>query len=145
MKSTSFLLIFILILPNFVSAQAGEMFDYYLAGISVSPLNPDSLENRDDSTSYGKNEGLYRDSWTSRDKFYHLFVSAALSGGGYWALEAANNREDQSAAACFSITVCIGGIKEIYDYHHPGHHASWKDLTADVIGAALGIFIAWSL
>lgn len=145
MKLATLLLILFLILPIDVSAQAGEMFDHQPAGLSIQPTSRDSAVSWGDSSTSAVDDSLYRDLWTSKDKFYHLFVSAALSGGGYWALEASNNREDQSTVACFSITVCIGGLKEIYDYHHPRHHASWKDLTADIIGAALGVFIARSL
>ncbi len=145
MRPTILSLLLFLLLTFYSSAQGLGAFHHRAAELPVQLITYELNGYHAVSRILNERETRQRESWFSRDKFYHLFGSAALSGGGYWALEATHNEEDQSMAACFGITVCLGGAKEIYDLHHPGRHASWMDFTADVIGAALGIIIAQSL
>ena len=34
--------------------------------------------------------------------------------------------------------ILIGGGKEVYDMHHEGHDADWRDIVADAVGAIIG-------
>jgi len=82
------------------------------------------------------------DSWTSPDKFEHFFGSATLSAGGLLALQVTHNDEAQSTVLVFSSVTCLGILKEVFDMYHPHHQASWKDLTADIVGTLLGLYVA---
>ncbi len=85
------------------------------------------------------------DRWFDQDKVNHLLVSAMLASGGYLGLKVNRNDHEASLAASVGVTICLGISKEIYDKYHPGQTSSWKDLTVDVIGAALGALIASAL
>ena len=85
------------------------------------------------------------DSWTTPDKFDHLIGSAMLSGSSFLALAVTRNDRRQCFVSSIGWVICLGVLKEVYDLYHPGGHASWKDLTADALGAGLGAFIARSL
>jgi uncharacterized protein YfiM (DUF2279 family) len=79
--------------------------------------------------------------WTAADKEIHfascLAISASLRAGG------------RTDAESFGCAVGIGVLKEVYDATlkpHPRRRgASWKDLVADVLGAAAGIAIVGAL
>lgn len=78
------------------------------------------------------------DSWLAQDKANHFLVSTMLAGGGFLSLKVTRNDEEVSFVSTIGITLGIGIMKEVYDYYHPGHRSSWKDLTADALGALLG-------
>ncbi|MDZ7724679.1 MAG: hypothetical protein U5R06_18195 [candidate division KSB1 bacterium] len=79
----------------------------------------------------------HQDRWFALDKAHHFTTSAVLTGLGYYAArqEAGfDNRFAAGAAAGVSISLGIG--KECYD-----HKFSYKDLFADILGIAAGLFI----
>lgn len=74
------------------------------------------------------------DSWTGNDKAQHAYYSAAIG------LAAGSMIEDKKTA--FFVAMVPGIAKEIYDYHHNDKHsASYKDLAADALGAAVGVYV----
>ena len=84
------------------------------------------------------------DAWLGRDKFDHVFVSAMLSSSAYLGLKVSSNEERAAFVSSLGMTIGVGAAKEIFDMVHPGH-PSWKDLTADVLGAMAGALIARAL
>lgn len=85
------------------------------------------------------------DLWTAPDKFDHLVGSVMLSGSSFLALAVTRNDRRQSFVSSIGLVICLGVLKEVYDLYHPSGQASWKDLTADALGAGLGALIARSL
>jgi uncharacterized protein YfiM (DUF2279 family) len=86
------------------------------------------------------------DRWLGVDKAEHFLISFWLAGSGLAILKATRNNEDQSSVSCFGVTLGLGFAKEIYDLYHPKtHQASFKDLTADLLGACSGILFARSI
>ena len=79
--------------------------------------------------------------WSAADKQIHFAGSFAISTS----LRAAARSDGES----FGCAVGIGVLKELYDAalkaRRKGRGASWKDLAADVLGAAAGIAIAEAL
>lgn len=75
------------------------------------------------------------DSWTSHDKALHFGVSAALgmAAGSQW--------PDHKGRA-FALALTPGVLKELSDARKGGSGFSIKDLTADALGAALGVYAA---
>lgn len=74
------------------------------------------------------------DSWVGADKYQHAAGEAiiGLAAGAYF--------EDKSTA--FAVAMIPGIAKEIYDYRHSDKHsASFKDLAADAVGAAIGVYV----
>lgn len=71
------------------------------------------------------------DEWTGRDKAQHAQVSA-LAGAISGALI-----EDRWAA--FGVAMVPGLVKEIHDARPGGSGFSWRDLTADAVGAGIGV------
>ena len=76
--------------------------------------------------------------WLAADKQIHFAGCLAISTS----LRATGRSDGES----FGSAVGIGVLKEIYDAtlkpRRKGRGASWKDLAADVLGAAAGIAIA---
>jgi len=85
------------------------------------------------------------DRWFAADKADHFLVSAMLASSGFLSLKVTRNDEDFSFVSSVGLTFGLGVLKEIYDWSHPDHQASWRDLTADLLGAVLGTWIARSL
>ena len=81
------------------------------------------------------------DPWWGRDKALHFGASAGLAAGGYAASTALLDERWQRAAAGAGFSLTLGGAKEIYDASGHGH-ASAKDFTWDVAGAAFGTALA---
>ncbi|TKJ41130.1 hypothetical protein CEE37_05530 [candidate division LCP-89 bacterium B3_LCP] len=145
MKTIFCCLLASLLLSTTSSAQTGLVL-YKQTDNSCAILHESfSLINRTISLNRYQQSQSEVDSWTSCDKFYHLFASAFISGMGLWALESTHNDPQQSMISSFGITVGLGGAKEIYDSHHPHRQASWKDLIVDAIGAALGVLVVHAL
>lgn len=83
-----------------------------------------------------------RDSFFGKDKLDHFVISAAMTGGtGFVAYNHFHNRRFDSIAIGFSLSLSLGGIKEIVDKSVPGQHSSWKDLAADLVGCTVGALI----
>lgn len=77
---------------------------------------------------------VWNDSWAGKDKVQHTAISAAIGAatGMYF--------EDKTTA--FAVAMIPGIAKEIYDYKHSNKHsASFKDLAADALGAAVGVYL----
>jgi len=76
--------------------------------------------------------------WTAADKELHFAGSFAIAAS----LRAAGRADGES----FGATVGIGVLKELYDAtlkpRRTARRFDWKDLAADILGAAAGIAIA---
>ena len=85
----------------------------------------------------------FSDKWLAPDKLEHLAVSAFLSGVSYSVFrDFYCNKKESSAYFSVSLTLGLGLGKEFYDQRTPAGKFSYKDLVADVLGAALGLWIA---
>ncbi len=84
------------------------------------------------------------DPWLAPDKALHFSISAGLSGLGYGAtaLFTEDRRVRIAVGAGFALT--LGIAKELADLAGLGH-PSWKDLTWDVAGSAVGVLVSWLL
>lgn len=72
------------------------------------------------------------DCWTGKDKAQHLLISTAFG--------IASSAVFENKWTAFGIAMIPGVAKEIWDYNHrQTHTCSLKDLTADAIGAAIGV------
>jgi putative lipoprotein len=83
-----------------------------------------------------------KDSWFGKDKARHFLASALIGGGVSWV---AHRHEGRNMAASLrtgaGVALSLGLAKECSDRRKPGGLFSWKDLTADALGAALGVFV----
>ena len=79
--------------------------------------------------------------WTAADKQLHFAGSLAIAAS----VRAAGRTDGES----FGCAVGIGVLKELYDAtlkpRRKARRFGWKDLAADVLGAAAGIAIAGAL
>jgi len=79
--------------------------------------------------------------WTAPDKELHFAGSLAISAS----LRVAGRGEGESLGAA----VGVGALKELYDAtlkpRRKGRGASWRDLIADVLGAAAGVALVKAL
>ncbi|GBD94875.1 lipoprotein [bacterium BMS3Abin05] len=84
--------------------------------------------------------GCKGDKWIADDKYRHFVGSAFAAAFGYTAMRYYLNRPKREAVfvgGSFAFSLGVG--KELRDkYFHAGC-ASWKDLTADVLGVAFGL------
>jgi putative lipoprotein len=78
------------------------------------------------------------DPWWGRDKALHFGFSAAIAGGGYAASTPFVSSYAGRAAFGGGLAVTAGVSKEVLDLAGLGD-PSWRDLTWDVIGAAVGV------
>ncbi len=99
----------------------------------TSPLNED---NESDSLRIS-------DRWLAWDKLEHFGVSAFLSGLSYEVYHDFYNNGEKSSL-CFScgLTFSLGLGKEVYDEKRSDGRFSYKDLVADALGIATGVWIA---
>lgn len=75
-------------------------------------------------------------SWTAADKQLHFAGSLAIASS----IRVTGKSEAQS----FTAAVSVGVLKEIYDATikpTKKKGASWKDLAADIVGAAAGVLL----
>ena len=82
------------------------------------------------------------DPWFGADKGLHFAATSGLAIGGYdgASLFTTDRRVRLAVGAGFSLTA--GVAKELWDL--AGHGTpSWKDLTWDAIGCAVGLAVAW--
>lgn len=77
------------------------------------------------------------DPWFGRDKFLHFGVSAAIAAGGYGLGKATIGGYAGPAILGSSLSLAAGATKELIDLAGYGD-PSWRDLTWDVIGTAVG-------
>ncbi len=82
------------------------------------------------------------DRWLGRDKLSHFAVSLAAVGlANHW-LEAESAEPPvraRNTAVVFSLS--LGIVKELQDGAQKGNRFSFKDLAADILGAAAGIVL----
>jgi putative lipoprotein len=81
------------------------------------------------------------DDWLGPDKAVHFGVSAGLGLGGYAAASPFLEGVPARAIAGSSFSLSLGVAKELYDLSGHGD-ASWRDLTWDVVGTAVGVGLA---
>lgn len=84
------------------------------------------------------------DPWFGRDKAQHFAVAAAIAGAGYGVTTAFARDRWKAFAVGGGAALAAGALKEGYDATGHGD-PSWKDLGWDVIGAAVGLAIAWGI
>ncbi len=86
------------------------------------------------------------DRWLSGDKFQHFFGSALLTGLGYATLHKGGEQSRETSLWVGSGVSLSAGIgKEIYDSKHENHHASFKDLLADLLGVGFAVVLISTL
>ena len=80
------------------------------------------------------------DRWLGKDKFQHFGYSAFLAGGSSIVANRHFDRgRDDSVVIGLTISVSLGAVKEVIDYHKPGQTSSYKDLIWDIAGAITGV------
>lgn len=77
----------------------------------------------------------HADEWLGQDKAKHAAVSFALGAGAQMILP-----EDKPVAA-FALAMMPGIAKELSDSRKGGSGWSNKDLVADAVGAAMGVYV----
>ncbi len=113
--------------------------------VSVNLLSAEDINfkaNNQPQLTFKKITFTVSDSWFSRDKAHHFLTSAFLTTAGYYYCRneqgLPNNRSQQGAV---SFSLSLGLIKEIRDGMQKKNSFSWKDLTADILGTALGVIL----
>ena len=98
-------------------------------------LLPDSLHSKAEQNT---------DSWLGVDKALHVTGSMIFMTAVRVNLRrrAAYSRQDALRVG-FGFTFAFGTAKEIYDGSKTDNYFSYKDLTADIIGACIGAFLAY--
>lgn len=74
------------------------------------------------------------DSWASRDKVKHFFMSAFVQSVSYAALRTARVERGDALAASTALTLAVGVGKEVHD-ESSGGDFSMRDLAWDAAGA----------
>lgn len=85
------------------------------------------------------------DRWFGRDKAQHFTVSFLAAGAAGYAAQHRWNRSRAAGVQCgFGAALSVGILKEIYDMRRPGGRASFRDIAADLAGAAGGsLMVSW--
>jgi uncharacterized protein YfiM (DUF2279 family) len=86
------------------------------------------------SLNAGPVRGSTADSWVSRDKLQHFFLSAFVQSAGYGALRGAGLSHGASLGGATAVTAAIGVGKELRDRRVTGLF-SVRDLAWDAAGA----------
>jgi putative lipoprotein len=84
------------------------------------------------------------DPWLGRDKALHFTVAAGIAGAGYGVTTAFARDRWKAFAVGGGAALAAGALKEGYDATGSGD-PSWKDFAWDVLGAAVGLAIAWGI
>jgi putative lipoprotein len=84
------------------------------------------------------------DPWFGADKALHFAVSAGVAGAGYGVTTAFASDRWKALTVGAGAALAVGALKEGYDAAGSGD-PSWKDFGWDVIGAAVGLAIAWGI
>lgn len=82
------------------------------------------------------------DLWFGSDKAFHFGFSSGLAIGGYGAAITFSESPKVRVAFGASVAMLAGIGKELWDASGNGN-PSWKDLTWDVLGTAVGVAICW--
>jgi len=92
-----------------------------------------------DKTSVQK---LQNDLWFNEDKARHLAASFIASGVGTLTLKHIYNfKKSKSVVIGVTFSFSLGLVKEVYDSRQENNHFSFKDLTADLVGSAIGYIV----
>jgi putative lipoprotein len=84
-----------------------------------------------------------KDHWLGKDKFQHFAVSAFYSGGiAVVANRHFDMQKDNSLILGASITISLGGAKEVYDHSRPQETSSVRDFIWDIGGVVVGGLLA---
>ena len=112
------------------------------AGFAQKTAPPKSFPEKNEFSPKKFLPGCRGDRWIAEDKFRHFFGSAFLAGFGYTASRYWNGAPRQEALLFGGgLAFSLGLGKELHDkYAHAGC-ASWKDLTADILGAVFGLLL----
>ncbi|TET16417.1 MAG: hypothetical protein E3J78_08810 [Candidatus Cloacimonadota bacterium] len=82
------------------------------------------------------------DEWIAIDKFFHVAASAGITGLSYHLYHCQyNNPEKKSVYFSLSFATASGLGKEFIDAQYRKTGWSWKDITADAVGIALGYLL----
>ena len=84
------------------------------------------------------------DPWLGRDKALHFTASTVLGGSAYAFSVPFTDRLVERVALGAGLSLAVGASKELFDLAGFGD-PSWKDLTWDVVGTAVGVGIAVTL
>jgi uncharacterized protein YfiM (DUF2279 family) len=79
------------------------------------------------------------ETWTSRDKLYHLGISAAGAGAGYGIARALKMGRWPAVALSAGTTGALGLVRELQDAQRRDKYFSEKDLLWDAAGITIGI------
>jgi putative lipoprotein len=90
----------------------------------------------------GARAASVRDAWFGKDKAKHFLASAIIAGGVSWQQHRKAGRDaETSLRTGAGVTLSLGLAKEWSDRRNPGGLFSWKDLGADLLGTAFGVFV----
>ncbi|MCL2013126.1 MAG: hypothetical protein FWG75_10120 [Cystobacterineae bacterium] len=84
------------------------------------------------------------DAWWGKDKQKHLVLSASAAAATYLWLGHTRVEPALRVGATTLVVLGIGALKEARDalgYGHP----SWKDMSWNIIGNAVGLLVAWAI
>lgn len=85
-----------------------------------------------------------RDDWFGPDKALHFAASVNLSLTGYAAGVRLTEDRGWRLATSLGLSLGAGVTKELVDCA-AGGDPSWRDLTWDLLGAAVGALTAWAI
>ncbi|MFE8073179.1 hypothetical protein QQM79_19125 [Marinobacteraceae bacterium S3BR75-40.1] len=78
------------------------------------------------------------DHWLGVDKLEHFTLSAATAASLNRAAERDHWAPCAGTLGSMTLTLSGGALKELYDLKIKGTYWSWRDMTADLLGAAAG-------
>jgi uncharacterized protein YfiM (DUF2279 family) len=79
--------------------------------------------------------------WTSRDKLYHLGISAAGAGVGYSIARGLKMKRWPAVALSAGVMGAVGLVRELQDAQRRDKYFSEKDLLWDGAGITIGIWV----
>lgn len=87
-------------------------------------------------------EARAEDAWLGPDKALHFAAAGAIASIGYGVTTAVTEDRWKAFALGGGAAIGAGALKEAWDATGAGD-PSWKDFAWDVIGAAVGLGVAW--
>lgn len=80
------------------------------------------------------------DNWLAKDKALHFSAAMIIAAGSTLIIEREAAISHKSARSFgLGFTMALGTMKEFRDSRNPRNHFCFKDLTADLAGALLGL------
>ena len=81
----------------------------------------------------------FPDRWLGRDKLAHFAVSLAAVGfANHWLKAESAEAPVRARNTAVAFSLSLGIVKELHDGAQKGNRFSFKDLAADILGAAVG-------